>query len=350
MPLSLPSAMGLSAGIDAGSGLVNSFLNLIGQNSAFEKQVKASKDLFNYQWEKAYSPKAQVNNLAAAGLNPAAAMGNTSPVMSSAGQMTMPSPPNYNFGIGTQSLSDIANLLVGSAQAKKVGVDTKVSENAAEGAALDNERKRMENDFMSRFGLEKSATELAQAYANLENTYSDSALKQVQQAKEKALSEVNEKQRDILSKELDNKDTEIRLRNQKTQEEIKTEKSAQTANYASAANQSASAEQTKIFNKIYNDKRYQHSLITEAVSAGRKAVSEEAISRSQAKQMEYLVEQAAYANDMKEFTYWSNEVNKFVGTLGNAASQFYGAGALRELIKIRQVQQKPYVSNIGFKP
>lgn len=130
---------------------------------------------------------------------------------------------------------------------------------------------------------------------------------------------------------------------------LQLQKSETTANYASAQNQSSQAEQNKIFNKIYSDKRYQHSVVTQAVEAGRQAVQQSKISKSQAEQMNYLVEQAAYANDMKEFTYWSDQINQFVNTLGSAASQFYGAGALRELINIRKGQQIPPVSVQGFK-
>lgn len=117
---------------------------------------------------------------------------------------------------------------------------------------------------------------------------------------------------------------------------------------AQAVESGTQAEQNLIFNKIYGDKRYQHSLVTQAVEAGRQAVTQNKISKSQAEHMTYLVEQAAYANDMKEFTYWSNQVNGFVNTLGQAASQFYGAGALRELIKLRQGQQSPLTPIKGF--
>lgn len=107
---------------------------------------------------------------------------------------------------------------------------------------------------------------------------------------------------------------------------------------ASAANLSADTETKNLFNKIYGDKRYQHSLVTQAVEAGRKAVSESKISKSQAEHMNYLVEQAAYANDMKEFTYWSNQIQGFIGTIGDAATSIYGAGSLKALTQMRQSQ------------
>lgn len=114
---------------------------------------------------------------------------------------------------------------------------------------------------------------------------------------------------------------------------------------AKAVEAGENANQTRIFNKIYGDKRYQHSLISSAVSESQKLISDGKISKSQAEQMKYLVEQAAYANDMKEFTYWSGQVNQFVNTLGSAASQFYGAGALRELINLRKGQAAPHLMN-----
>lgn len=250
MSLTLGAALGLGAGsaaVNLGGSFLGSLFNKGAAEAALEKQVQASKDLLDYQMEKYSSPLAQMKQIGKAGLNPAAMFGNTAPV-NVGGSMAMPNAPTYGIDVGTQSLSDVASLLVGAAQAKKAGADTKVAENAAEGAALDNERKTLENDFMKRYGLQKSAAELALAQQNVKLALAstdvhkqEKALKEWQSAKEKALSECSEKQRDLLQKELDNKDTEIRLRNEKAQEEIKTEQSAQSANYASADSSRASA-------------------------------------------------------------------------------------------------------------
>lgn len=131
---------------------------------------------------------------------------------------------------------------------------------------------------------------------------------------------------------------------------IKESKSREAANYASAAESRASADQIEFYNKINNRPDVKHEIVRAAREQGKAAVNSNAISANQAKHMEYLIEQAAYASDMKEFTYWSNQVNQFVGTIGQAASQFYGAGALRELINLRKMQQSPPSRVSGFQP
>ena len=78
------------------------------------------------QWNRYYSPRAQVQNLAAAGINPAVAFGNQSPVLSSGGQMQMPDVPA--LGIGTTALAEIGQYINAAANAKKAGVDTRSAE------------------------------------------------------------------------------------------------------------------------------------------------------------------------------------------------------------------------------
>lgn len=358
MSLTLGAALGLGAGsaaVNLGGSFLSSLFNKGAAEAALEKQVAASKELLDYQMEKYSSPLAQMKQIGKAGLNPAAMFGNTAPV-NVGGSMAMPNAPTYGLDVGTQSLSDVASLLVGAAQAKKAGVEVPNIEADTQSKLLDNDRKDFENTLLHQYGLEKTAAELALAWQNVKLAESSADLNVQRKAteswstaKEKALSEVSEKQRDILQKELDNKDTQLQLQNELLREQGKTEQSQQAANYAGAANQRSQAEQNEIFNKIYKDKRYQHSIVTQVVEAGRQAVQQSKISKSQAEHMQYLVEQAAYANDMKEFTYWSGQVNQFVNTLGSAASQFYGAGALRELINLRKAQQAAPVSVQGFK-
>ena len=239
MPLPLAAALG----IGAASGLVSSVGNMISN----QQQVKQAKELYDYQQERYLSPAAQVRNTTAAGLNPAQMFGNTAPV-NVGGQMALPDAQPYGLHVGTQALSEIANMMVGVANAKKAGVDTTNVEHQTEGVILDNERKRMENDFVSRYGLEKSAAELALAQQQVELAMAstdvqkqEKAKKNWEIAKEKALSECQEAQRDILRKELDNTDERLRLQNQKMEEEAKTERSKQSANYAGAEASKAAA-------------------------------------------------------------------------------------------------------------
>lgn len=357
MSLTLGAALGLGAGsaaVNLGGSFLGSLFNKGASEAALEKQVQASKELFDYQMEKYLSPLAQMNQIGKAGLNPVGMFGNTAPV-NVGGSMVMPSAPTYGLDVGTQSLSDVASLLVGAAQAKKAGVEVPNIEADTQSKILGNQRQEFENMLLQKYGLQKSAADLALAENNVKLAMAqtdvavqDKALKQWQSAKEKALSEVNERQRDILQKELDNKDIELDIRNRQGEANIvQTKASANAANAsaeasrAQAANLSADTETKNIFNKFYKDRRYQHSFMSQVVEQGKEAVSRRLVTDRQAEQLEYMVEQAAYSNDMKEFTYWSNQVSGFVNTLGQAASQFYGAGALRELINLRQVQQQP---------
>ena len=89
-------------GLQVAGGAINSILGKSSADQAFERQ----KELMDYQYKKYTSPQAQVSNLAAAGINPAVAMGNQSPVFSSAPTPGAVAPAQ--FGIGTTSLSDLS--------------------------------------------------------------------------------------------------------------------------------------------------------------------------------------------------------------------------------------------------
>ena len=81
---------------------------LLGLGGSLIQSSEGRKNL-DYQMEKYYSPEAQVRNLAKAGINPAVAFGNQSPVFSSGGQMQMPEAPN--FGVGTTALNELGNYM-----------------------------------------------------------------------------------------------------------------------------------------------------------------------------------------------------------------------------------------------
>lgn len=236
--IGLPIVAGIASNV--ASGFINSFLS----KRATEYQTQQQKELMKYQWDNFLSPSAQVSAYGNAGLNPAAMFTNGNAIQGPSGaSVTSPS-----FGIGTTSMSDLAAIISATAAAKKAGVEVPHIEAETQGKVLENSRKEYENYLLKEFGLKKSAAELALAEEHVKLAMQqgdvnkrDIALKEWQAAKEKAASEVNERQRDILQKELDNKDIELKLRNDKMSEEIKTEKSAQSANFASAENSRASA-------------------------------------------------------------------------------------------------------------
>lgn len=164
-------------GLQAAGGVLNSFLGKLSADQAFDRQ----KELMDYQFKNYTSPKAQVSNLAAAGINPAVAMGNQSPVFSSA-----PSPGSVHpaqFGIGTTSLTDLANYMLAKANAQKAGVET-------EGTELDNEVKRRTlDDRVKQIGLQNHWTEEQTAKVSQEIGLLSGQFNEIQQRIENMRSE-----------------------------------------------------------------------------------------------------------------------------------------------------------------
>lgn len=341
MALSLGAALGLAGG----TSLISGITNYLTGKSMMDEQSKYAKEMFDYQWNKAYSPQAQVKNMAAAGINPAAQLGSHS-VLAGSPQASMPSMPSGQYGI--TGLSDLSSYIAANAQDKKTGADVNNTNQDTELKKIQTDAEAWKLNLAKQFGSDKMAADLALAQQNVrlaelsgDEKRKDIAIKSWTEAKEKAMSQCAEKNRDILQKELDNKDTELKLRNEESRQRAAASKASAAESYSHAENLRADTETKEVFNKFYKDRRYQHSFMSQVVEQGREAVSRRLCTDRQAEQLEYMVEQAAYATDMQEFTYWSNQVNGFVNTLGQAASQFYGAGALRELIKLRQGQQQP---------
>ena len=144
-------SLGAALGIAGGSALLNSGLQFLGGQYSQAKQVAAQKDLFDYTWEKANSPKAQVKNLTAEGLNPVAMFGSHGlrEVGSPGGQI---SPLDFQ-GIGTTDLSGLAQYIAATADAKKKGVEIPGIEADTQGKLLDNDRKKFENDLLKRMEM-----------------------------------------------------------------------------------------------------------------------------------------------------------------------------------------------------
>lgn len=210
-----------------GNNVVNGVFGLIGNEIAQQN----ARDNFKYQWDNYLSPKVQVKNLAAAGINPAAAMGNQAPVLSSAG---LDLPQNPLGGIGTSSLTEISNYLLAKANAKKAGADTRKADAEADAVTFENELNRV-------FKQPERVANLMSAYKSMQLQDDEHSRNEWLTAKEKALSELSGIQRDTAKKVFDNMDIQIQLENKQRQEDIKltqekqkTEKTNQSANVASA--------------------------------------------------------------------------------------------------------------------
>lgn len=265
-PLSLGAALGLGAGnalLNIGGSFLSSGFNRDAAQEALDRQVNATKALYAWQQKHYLSPKAQLENVAEAGLMPSSLFGNHSPI-NVGGQMVSPTAPSYGLDVGTQSLGEVAQLLVGAAQAKKAGVEIPNIEEDTRSKVLGNERQEFENMLLQKYGLQKSAAELALAEQNVklamaqtDVSVQEKAVKEWTAAKEKAMSEVNEVNRAILQKELDNKDIELNIRNRQGEANIGLTKSqsnaanaSAVASMASARELNASAEGKELLNNI----------------------------------------------------------------------------------------------------
>lgn len=342
-----------------------------------EKNRQFQRDEWTRQFDlvNAYNDPAQAKaRLAKAGLNASAILGGQG---SAIGQSSAsPSAPSGASGlnpmpdlisqIGFQSKESIMRRLSILGELGKSSAllpETKAKLSAEVGDLLsdarfkdirsDAEQFSLELDkifkpIMNKVGVKKALADLA-----LVDAETRLAIKNGEKIDEEKLNLAEERLLTIAKRELSEKDrekVEIELNwlNAEKRQALAESKSRETANYASANESNANASQIKFWNDLNNRPDVKHELVRAAKEQGKAAVNANAISEKQAKQLEYLVEQAAYANDMKEFTYWSNQVSSWVESVGNAASQFYGAGALRELIKLRQGQQVPPTPIRGF--
>lgn len=148
-------------GLQTANSLVNSVGSMLGTNYAVKKQ----KELMDYQWNNYQSPSAQVRNMAAAGINPAVALGNQAPVISSS--PSVPAVEAPQFGIGTSSLTDLSNYIKSLADAKKAGADTNLAEKEAEVKKIESERQEFELNLRKLFGPKQEFINLSTAAANL---------------------------------------------------------------------------------------------------------------------------------------------------------------------------------------
>lgn len=219
--------------ISLGAGLLNNLF----QSQSMDKQVSAQKDLMKYQWDNFSSPVAQAKSYAAAGFNPATALGNGN-ITSSSPSAPSVTPPQFSVGI--ENLSELGSFMKSVADAKKAGVDTSLSEQEIRNKQVQQKRDEFELDLRKTFGKSESVLTLANAYQQVllaqdshDLNLKEKAIKEWQKAKEKALSELSEHERDIAAKRLANTDTELKLQNEESRAR------------ANASNASAEASRTQ---------------------------------------------------------------------------------------------------------
>lgn len=139
----------VSSGIGAIGSLGSTFLNGMLNRSAMKDQVQASKELMDYQWNKFQSPMAQVNAMAAAGINPAVAFGQGGSGFTATPSAAMPTNTTPQIG----GITDIATFVKAMAEAKKAGLESTAQE-------MQNDLTRQTfSDLVRKVGLENKWTE-----------------------------------------------------------------------------------------------------------------------------------------------------------------------------------------------
>ena len=392
----LGSAAGVMSPIGAIAGGVSALGNLFGSDPSDKAAALAEKqhqwdveenqknrDFQRDEWTRQFnmtneynSPEATKARLTSAGLNGSAILnGSGSAIGQSSASPSAPSGasglnamPDVVSQVGFQSqeslfrrLSMLGDLAKGaallpetkaklSAEVENVLADSKFKQIKTDSEKFMLEVERLFKPFEKSAGLRLAIQNVA-----LTDAETRLALANGELANEEKENKVQERlliiaKRSLSEKEFEKLKIELNWLNLEKKQAIQESKSRVSVNNASARQSNATADQIEFFNSINNRPDVKHELVRAARAAGEAAVNANKISKAQAKQMDYLVEQAAFATDMQEFTYWSDQIQSIIGSIGDAASSIYGAGALRQLISLRSLQmlQRSHVQ--GFAP
>lgn len=108
----------VASGVGAIGSLGSTFLNGLFNRDSMDRQVAASKELMQYEWDKFKSPSAMVGALTSAGINPAVVFGNNSGAIATPSpSMPQSIPPQFDF-------SSIGSFVKAMADAKKAGLES----------------------------------------------------------------------------------------------------------------------------------------------------------------------------------------------------------------------------------
>ena len=338
------------------------------QQQSSELQYENWLKQFNAQ--NAYnSPSSEVARMLAAGINPfvsnngstVTAGSSSMPAAASAPSSSSPSiasAPSLagSFSEFSQGIKDISQAIgqnIHNSKAKAIldaELDKLLKDNANKD--LENVIRGIEIDFLPKIKdaeLRNILKDTDLKIAKVFNTNSDTALTDAKYDIEKARSVLMEKEGRLKEGQISELNIYLNKLDTLLQSQIDKNRASASSDTANAALASANAEQVRFYNDVLHSVGVKESLVREANERGRQAVNNNEISERQARQLDYLVEQAAYANDMKEFTYWSGQVQSFIGTLGNVASSFYAPGMLGKMLKINSVKNAPegYTSTGG---
>lgn len=338
---------------------------MMNQNNKFQaEENEKSRDFTRQMYDKQWSDYTDFNSYASmvkraeqAGISPAALFQNGAPSSvggispASVGHSASPSPSYADIvnpvNRQAETFHSISQGLQALSQASKLGFETtKIVplmsaqiRNQLSSAGLNDIRQKSEDfelGLRQIYGKKLYDSEVGKNFAQMINAYNQAYLYAEEGKTQESIRELNKADRLYKDSLRLSTDKQVEFMNLQMSWYPKEMRAKINNLNSSAAESSANAENMQIWNKIHSDQRFKHSIISQAVTAGQQAIDANKMTKKQVEQLNYLISQAAYADDMKEFTYWSSQVQGFVHSVGEAASAFYGAGALRELIKLRQ--------------
>lgn len=223
-----------SLGMSAAQGFLNSVGSVVSSKIQSSQQMKDWRE----QWNTAYSPQAQVRNLAAAGINPAVAFGQNAPVLSSGPSVPSVAAPS----IGVQGLSDVGSYIQALANAKLAGASEKKTQVETDRIFAEKDAVELQNQITREYGLKQAAELLAKTSKEVallasqnDVAKSEKALNDFKSLTEKVLAAYHGKQKELLEKDLES----YYIKLQGNLEEQKSRIKANQAN-ANQANSQAS--------------------------------------------------------------------------------------------------------------
>lgn len=191
-----------SLGMSAAQGFLNSVGSVVSSKIQSSQQMKDWRE----QWNTAYSPQAQVRNLAAAGINPAVAFGQNAPVLSSGPSVPSVAAPS----IGVQGLSDVGSYIQALANAKLAGASEKKTQVETDRIFAEKDAVELQNQITREYGLKQAAELLAKTSKEVallasqdDVAKSEKALNDFKSLTEQVLAAYHGKQKELLEKDLE---------------------------------------------------------------------------------------------------------------------------------------------------
>ena len=289
------------------------------QQQSSELQYENWLKQFNAQ--NAYnSPSSEVARMLAAGINPFVANNGSTVTAGSSSMPAAASAPSSSspsiasapslagsFSEFSQGIKDISQAIgqnIHNSKAKAIldaELDKLLKDNANKD--LENVIRGIEIDFLPKIKdaeLRNILKDTDLKIAKVFNTNSDTALTDAKYDIEKARSVLMEKEGRLKEGQISELNIYLNKLDTLLQSQIDKNRASASSDTANAALASANAEQVRFYNDVLHSVGVKESLVREANERGRQAVNNNEISERQARQLDYLVEQAAYANDMKK--------------------------------------------------